>query len=146
MLACVVSVEAQQHTFLKDDESLLTSVEQFRLDSLLRSYHERTGNLVTFGSDTADVSRKTYKDSVVASFASMVGSKGYSAHLFASRQHGQVELSTGPMEPLEPPRIDSLMRTITYGLDDLKAGRKEAGFTTICVKLMEFLDALPPKH
>lgn len=141
-----VSVAAQQPALLVDKEALLTPAEQTRLDSLLRSYRERTDNLVTFSSDTADVSQKAYKDSIAHVYASREDPKGYSAHLLASRKQGRLELSSNNLGILDQGGFEEFMKTITYGLDALKAGRREEGFTTICRKMMEFLDTLPPKH
>ena len=139
------SASAQQLALLVDREEVLAPDARGRMDSLLNAYHDRTGNVLTFCSDSADVSIKTYQDSVEKAYASLAGREGYSIHVLVSRRHQKIQLASDNMARFDRAKFEEFMKIVSFGVPALKDGKRELGFTAICMKAMEFLDSLPPK-
>jgi len=138
-----LAINAQQIKLVTDKESIFTSEEINRIDSLLQAYKQSSGNLVVVCTDSLDVSTKAYKDSLIAKYTKDDAQKPYAIFLLLSRKNSIVLLVSNDLTKDIPNRLEEFMKIVSYGVPALKEKKLEEGVTIICRKAMGFLDSLP---
>jgi hypothetical protein len=165
---------ATAQTLVTDKEHLFTTGEINRIDSMLQNYYKSTGNLIVVCTDTLDVATKMYKDSLIGFYTGNMLIKPYALFLLLSRKNSIIQLesndlplskdSSGKPDTIDLAKINTekpesghlaadtkarlgeFMKIVGYGVPALKEKKREEGVTIICLKAMEFLDALPKKE
>jgi hypothetical protein len=138
------SANTQQSKLVVDNENLFTETEITSIDSLLRAYHKKSGNLVAVYTDTANISIPEHSASVYATFKKPSTDSAYSYILLMSRKHSL--LYSNVNTKTVPFITDQLLVGILEaGFASLKEKRRAVGVILICKKAMEFLDRLPKK-
>lgn len=141
---CIGYAAAQSVRLVIDKEGLFTAPEEVRIDSVLRAYHNKSGNLVALYSDSADVSEESFGDRVEALFAHDFTDTAYSYILMLSRNHSLVISS---LNKKTSPFLNKefLMNILNAGIPSLKEKRLEEGVLLIFSEAMVYLDSLPKK-
>lgn len=167
----LLCANAQKRKLASDKEQLFTTEEINRLDSLLQGYYKKSGNLIVVCSDTLDVTTKMYKDSLIKEYIGDELIKPYAVFLLLSRRNSTIQLESNDLSTSSPGKEDTadpakknsekndsaylakksqetlneFMKIISAGIPAFKEKKREERTTIICLKAMEFLDALPKR-
>jgi uncharacterized membrane protein YgcG len=133
---------AQQPAHVQDKEQLFTRDEVFRLDSLLKQYHDQSGKIVLIATDSADVNKPDYNNELFLQYVPDSTSKAIVLMLLMSRKSQSIKIIiTKPLVPYVSPQ--RILEMIEAGIPAIKEKQREEGAMLICRKAMEFLDGLP---
>ena len=131
---------AQKSTFVLDNEKIFNANDLSRIDSLLRKYHENTGN--HFGivsTDTFDIPPEEFVNRFAKQYLPGTTTTKFGLILLLSRKNQLVHLTAN--DALKPfVNAEKLTEIILTGKTALEEKRTAEGIIEICRKGMEFMD------
>lgn len=145
LLLCtgITTICGQQKLFFHDNEKIFTATEIKQVDSVLRNYHQKTGNhVLVLTTDTLDGLGPEEYAIRFARQQPLSNTQNQKGFIFLMSRKNQLLylVASDPLKALVS--REKLMEIINEGIPALKEKRTAEGLVQICKKAMECLNKL----
>jgi uncharacterized membrane protein YgcG len=134
-----ITVQTSAQSYVLDKEQYLKPEEIARVDSMLSTYHKRTGTVVLMSTDDRNINSPNYINEIYQRYYPDTTSSTRVLMLLMSRKNQFVKMvASKPLIPVI--NQQQMLDMINAGAPSLRAKKGEEGVTLILKKAMETLD------